>query len=76
MVIRVLAFVGVILVCLAGFISYHNLNPATLSNITLTNGSGKIVFLEMSHIATNDFYQYQHNRIRELAGSGYTILVE
>ena len=58
------------------FISYHNLVPGVVSDITLSNSGQEVVFVQMSHIATPEFYREKQATIKALSASGYTILFE
>ncbi len=58
------------------FVGYNHLRPASLPDITLSNGSGTIVFMSMSHIATDEFYTQKHQKLLSLSQSGYTIILE
>lgn len=52
-------------------------NPAQLSNVVLENSAGqKVVFVKMSHIATQNFLQKKKDSIENLANSGYKIMIE
>lgn len=71
------AMIGFFITLISGFIIYHNTYPAALSDVTLTNGSGgTVVFVQMSHIASPEFYDEKQKQIQLLSQSGYTILVE
>jgi hypothetical protein len=59
-----------------GFIQYQYMFPGVVSDITLSHSGQQIVFVEMSHIATPEFYEHKHETIQSLANSGYTILME
>lgn len=59
-----------------GFLQYQQSFPWLVSDITLSHSWQQIVFVQMSHIATPEFYQSKHETIHALANSGYTILVE
>lgn len=71
-----MAIIGMFVASIGGFIIYHNTYPAALSDITLTDGSGSVVFVQMSHIANGDFYTEKNIQLQSLSQSGYTILVE
>lgn len=68
--------IGVITSMFVWLIAYHNYNPASLSDVTIENGSGSVVFLQMSHIASSEFYRQKQEKIYHLSQSGYTILYE
>lgn len=72
----ILATIGFFTSIFIVFISYHNLVPGVISDITLTNSGQQIVFVQMSHIATPEFYREKQATIRALSASGYTILLE
>jgi hypothetical protein len=50
--------------------------PGVVSDITLSHSGQQVVFVEMSHIASPDFFIHKKETIRSLASSGYTILYE
>ena len=75
-VFGILSVIGIFVSLFLVFIGYHTLVPASLSNITLSDGSGSVVYISMSHIATADFFDLQKDTIRSLADDGYTILME
>lgn len=58
------------------FIQYQYYSPGVVSDITLSNSWQEIVFVEMSHIATPDFFLDKKATIISLAQNGYTIIVE
>jgi hypothetical protein len=68
--------IGFFVTLVSGFIIYHNTYPAALSDVTLSDGSGTVVFIQMSHIASPEFYHQKQQQIQLLSQSGYTILVE
>lgn len=70
------SLIWVIILWLWVFIGYNFLRPASLSDITLSNGSGTVVFMGMSHIANPDFYIQKNQKILSYSQSGYTILME
>ncbi len=72
----ILATIGFFTSIFLAFISYHNLVPGVISDITLTNSGQEIVFVQMSHIATPEFYREKQSTIKALSASGYTILFE
>ncbi len=71
-----MSFFGILVMVFGVFVSYYNTFPAKVSNITLSDGTGSVVFVSMSHIATPEFFSQQNTRIRSLASSWYTILME
>ena len=60
------------------FVVYQNyVEPAQLSNITLENSAGqKVVFVKMSHIATENFYDNKAKSLENLANDNFIILAE
>lgn len=58
------------------FVGYQHIVPGVISDITLTRSGQQIVFLEMSHIASPDFYTSKKSTLESLSASGYTILFE
>jgi len=74
--LTITAIIGVLIASIWSWALYHNTYPATLSDITLSDGSGTVVFVQMSHIAHRDFYREKNTQLQSLAQSGYTILVE
>ncbi len=65
-------FVSLMLV----FVQYQHMVPGIVSDITLSHSGQQIVFIEMSHIASSDFFARKKETIKSLSASGYTILVE
>jgi hypothetical protein len=59
-----------------GFFQYQHSFPGVISDITLSHSWQQVIFIQMSHIATPEFYQSKHKIIQTLAQSGYTILTE
>lgn len=74
--IIITSVIGFFLSIFLGFLVYHNLVPGKLSDITVSNGRQTVVFLQMSHIATEEFYLKKKEKIRALSFSGYTLLME
>ncbi|MBX9809638.1 hypothetical protein K2X92_04600 [Candidatus Gracilibacteria bacterium] len=58
------------------FIGYQNAVPGVVSDIHLSYSGQSIVFVEMSHIATDRFFAEKKETITKLAQDGYVILVE
>jgi hypothetical protein len=58
------------------FVQYQHIVPGVVSDITLTHSGQQVVFVEMSHIASSDFFTHKKETIKALAASGYTILME
>lgn len=66
--IVLVASTGFFVSILLTFIGYQHWSPATLSDITLTHSGGRqVMFLEMSHIATADFYNQKNQKLQTLA---------
>lgn len=74
--ILITAVIGFFLSIFLGFVAYENSFPGKLSDITVSNGKQTVVFLQMSHIATVNFYAQKETKITELANTGYTLLME
>ena len=74
--LTMLAMVGFFISLSLLFIGYQHQFPGVLSDVTLSHSGQEIVFIEMSHIATPEFYIEKHTMIQALASSGYTILFE
>lgn len=70
--------IGFFIALIGSFAYYHNnINPAILSNVHLENNLGqKVVFVKMSHIATENFYNQKKQSIDNLSNSGFIILEE
>ena len=65
-------FVSLMLV----FVQYQHMVPGVVSDITLSHSGQQVVFMEMSHIASPEFFARKKETIKSLSASGYTILVE
>lgn len=61
----ILATLGFFLSLFLIFTWYYNFFPWQLSDITISNGKQKIVFLQMSHIATHKFYETKQDTIQK-----------
>lgn len=70
------AIAGFFASILWAFSLYHNTFPAHLGRIVLTNWERSIVFFQMSHIATPEFYQRTRDDIISLTHSGYIVYAE
>jgi len=55
---------------------YNEVNPATLSLYTLTNGEKTVQFQEMSHIAAPNFFALVKNRLTQARNAGWSIFYE
>jgi hypothetical protein len=73
---NITAFFGVFLFCILGFLSYHTVFPGHTADIIISDGTKKVHFLSMSHIATENFYQDKKESIKSLAASGSMFLIE
>ncbi len=73
---RILAVVGFFLSIFLLFTAYYVYFPGKISDIILTNGTQRVVFAGMSHIATDGFYTRKNLVLRELEKKGYIFLVE
>jgi hypothetical protein len=58
------------------FMAYQYAFPASVGKIILSNGERNIVFFQMSHIATPDFYREVQSDLQFLTASGYTVYTE
>lgn len=68
---------GFILFILLFFSAYQSIySPAKLSNITISNGKQEVQFLQMAHIATEDFYSEKTKQIEDLIKKDYHFLLE
>lgn len=56
--------------------AYQYVFPASVGKIILSNGERNIVFFQMSHIATPDFYREVQSDLQSLTASGYTVYAE
>jgi hypothetical protein len=56
--------------------AYQYAFPASVGKIILSNGERNIVFFQMSHIATPDFYREVQSDLQFLTASGYTVYTE
>ncbi len=65
-------FISIMLV----FVWYQHMMPWVVSDVTLMGSGQHIVFIQMSHIATPEFFATKKETIQWLSASGYTILVE
>ena len=72
----ILLVFGVSLTFFLTIIVYYNIVPAKLSQITLSQSGQTVVFLQMSHIASPEFYDIQKKTIDTLSASGYIFLIE
>ncbi|NRH21104.1 hypothetical protein HOO68_03605 [Candidatus Gracilibacteria bacterium] len=75
-ILTILATIGFFTAISLSFITYQNATPGVLSDISLSNSGQEVVFIEMSHIATPEFYTNKKEAIAALAQSGYTIIME
>lgn len=71
-----MAIIGIFQAIFLAFIGYHNAFPGKLSDITISNGKQEVIFLQMSHIATESFYKQKEQTISVLSESGYVFLME
>jgi hypothetical protein len=69
----ILGFVSLFLMAFAFF---SNTFPASLSSIHLTDGKRNIVYFQMSHIGTREYYKNVRSSLRALTQSGYVIYSE
>lgn len=75
-VLTMTATIGFFITLMLAFVQYQYMSPGVVSDITLSHSGQQIVFVEMSHIASPEFYQSKKETIQSLSASGYTILVE
>lgn len=74
----ILVCIGAMFSVMLAMIVYQNhINPAVLANVTLENGAGqKVVFVKMSHIATEEFYEKKRDSLRALSADNFVFLTE
>ena len=75
-ILTILATIGFFTTSFLVFIAYQHQVPGILSDITLSNSGQEVVFIQMSHIATPEFFIEKQNTIKSLANSGYVIVFE
>jgi hypothetical protein len=68
-ILSILTTVGFFTSIFLVWITYHNQIPGVISDITLTNSGQTVVFLEMSHIATPEFFTEKQKTIQSLSAS-------
>ena len=71
-----IATIGFFVSLMLVFVQYQHMVSGVVSDITLSHSGQQIVFIEMSHIASSDFFFHKKETIQSLASSGYTILYE
>jgi len=54
----------------------NHINPAQMSIYTLSNWTKDVVFFEMAHIASNDFYWSVNSKIKSLSEKWYILYFE
>ena len=75
-IVVMVATIGFFTAFFLSFVQYQHLVPGVVSDITLSHSGQQIVFIEMSHIASPEFFAHKKESIQSLASSGYTILYE
>ena len=75
-VLTMTATIGFFVSIMLAFVQYQHIFPGVVSDITLSHSGQQIVFIEMSHIASPEFFAHKKETIQSLASSGYTILYE
>lgn len=75
-VLTMTATIGFFISIMLAFVQYQHMVPGVVSDITLSHSGQQIVFVQMSHIASSDFFAHKKETIQSLAMSGYTILYE
>ncbi|MBC7498599.1 hypothetical protein H7170_03045 [Candidatus Gracilibacteria bacterium] len=75
-ILTMLGIIGFFISIMFAFIQYQHIMPGIVSDITLTHSGQHIVFVEMSHIASPEFFAHKKETIQLLARQGYTILYE
>ena len=70
------SILGAISFLLMLFAFIANSFPGSLSEIHMTNGKRQIVFMQMSHIGTQEYYDRVNHTLENLSGSGYAIYRE
>ena len=75
-ILTILATFGFFISIFLIFIGYQNATPWVISDIHLSYSGQSVVFVEMSHIATDRFFAEKKETITKLAQDGYVILFE
>lgn len=75
-IVTILSTLGFFTSIFLAFIAYQHQFPGVVSDITLTHSGQTVVFVEMSHIATPEFFAKKQQTIQSLSNSGYVILFE
>jgi hypothetical protein len=70
------AITGFAVVLMVIFTIASNSFPGRLSKVSLSNGSGEIVFYQMSHIGTPRYYESIQRELAEYAKKGYIFYIE
>jgi hypothetical protein len=72
----ILAVLGFFLMPFLLSIVYYTIFPGKLSDIIISNGKQKIVFMQMSHIATHEFYESKKKTIDRVLKNSPVFLIE
>ena len=75
-ILTMIATIGFFTAVMLAFVHYQHMVPGVVSDIILTHSGQQVVFVEMSHIASPEFFAHKKETIQSLASSGYTILYE
>ncbi len=70
------SIIGGISLVLLSFAYISNSFPGSLSAIQMSDGKRHIVFMQMSHIGTEEYYAKVNLALRDLSASGYSIYRE
>jgi hypothetical protein len=70
------SILGFLSLLVVGFAFFSNTFPASLSSITLSSGKSEIVFVQMSHIGTREYYDDIQARLKRLSDSWYSFYRE
>lgn len=70
------SIIGGISAILLSFAFISNSFPGSISAIEMSDGKRHIVFMQMSHIGTEEYYAKVNLTLRELSASGYNIYRE
>lgn len=68
-ILTMVATIGFFISLMLAFVQYQYLIPGVVSDITLSHSGQQIVFVEMSHIASPEFFAHKKDTIRSLSQS-------
>ena len=75
-ILILLSVFGFLLSITLSCIWYYEFFPGKISDIEIVRDKQHIVFVQMSHIATDRFFQNKKQTLNSLSASGYTFLAE